>query len=209
MKKLLFLVIIVILVYLIYSLSLKKTNFLLINDSVNNLSNYINVSNNKLINIKNNTINSLYQSIINNDTINDSYYKKILRETDIIIINIGMEEISNVFLKYDINHNYIYFNNLISSISNLISEIRKYNYSKIIFIGYYNPFNYYDSKIDSLFYDLELKINNLLKEKDIIYIPMYEIIKTNNYKIYNTIYLNDLGKTYISKIIDNIYNKNT
>lgn len=120
-----------------------------------------------------------------------------------------MEEISNFFINNDINKNYINFSKLASDIKLLISEIRKYNYGKIIFVGYYNPIKYYDSKIDSFFYNLELELNNLLKEKDIIYIPMYEIIKTNNYKIYNTIYLNDLGKRYISKTIDNIYNKNT
>ena len=199
----------VLLVYIIYSSSIKRTNYLLINDSVNDLSSYINISNNKLISVNRNTINSLYQSIINNDTISDSYLKKILRESDIIIINIGMEEISNFFINNDINKNYINFSKLASDIKLLISEIRKYNYSKIIFVGYYNPIKYYDSKIDSFFYNLELELNNLLKEKDIIYIPMYEIIKTNNYKIYNTIYLNDLGKRYISKTIDNIYNKNT
>lgn len=199
----------VLLVYIIYSSSIKRTNYLLINDSVNDLSSYISISNNKLISVNRNTINSLYKSIINNDTINDSYFKKTLRESDIIIINIGMEEISNFIINNDINKNYVYFSKLVSDINNLISEIRKYNYSKIIFVGYYNPIKYYDSKIDSFFYNLELELNNLLKEKDIMYIPMYEIIKTNNYKIYNTIYLNDLGKRYISKTIDNIYNKNT
>lgn len=209
MKKIIFLLITILLVYIIYSSSIKKNNYLLINDSVNDLSSYINISNNKLISVNRNTINSLYQSIINNDTISDSYFKKILRESDIIIINIGMEEISNFFINNDINKNYINFSKLASDIKLLISEIRKYNYGKIIFVGYYNPIKYYDSKIDSFFYNLELELNNLLKEKDIIYIPMYEIIKTNNYKIYNTIYLNDLGKRYISKTIDNIYNKNT
>ena len=209
MKKIIFLLLTVLLVYIIYSSSIKRTNYLLINDSVNDLSSYINISNNKLISVNRNTINSLYQSIINNDTISDSYFKKILRESDIIIINIGMEEISNFIINNDINKNYVYFSKLVSDIKLLISEIRKYNYSNIIFVGYYNSIKYYDSKIDSFFYNLELELNNLLKEKDIIYIPMYEIIKTNNYKIYNTIYLNDLGKRYISKTIDNIYNKNT
>lgn len=209
MKKIIFLLLTVLLVYIIYSSSIKKTNYLLINDSVNDLSSYINISNNKLISVNRNTINSLYQSIINNDTISDSYFKKVLRESDIIIINIGVEEISNFIINNDINKNYVYFSKLVSDIKLLISEIRKYTYGKIIFVGYYNPIKYYDSKIDSFFYNLELELNNLLKEKDIIYIPMYEIVKTNNYKIYNTIYLNDLGKRYISKTIDNIYNKNT
>lgn len=208
MKKLLFLLITVIFVYLIYNISVRKTNYLLIND-FNDLSEYIESSKNKIVSVNSDTINRVHHSIINNDTIGNSYFKKILRESDIIIINIGMKEISTFFLNNDINENYINFSKLVSDIKLLISEIRKYNYSKIIFVGYYNPIKYYDSKIDSLFYNLELELNNLLKEKDIIYIPMYETVKSNNYKIYNTIYLNDLGKRYISKIIDNIYIKNT
>ena len=195
--------------YLIYSLSIKKTNYLLISDSVNAIDNYINISNNKLVSVKRNSIESLYLSIINNDAINDSYFKKILRETDIIIINIGMEELSNSFIKDNINSNYIYFNKLVSDIKNLISEIKKYNYGKVIFLGYYNPINYYDASIDSLFCNLDIKLSELLKEKGIIYVPIFETVKSNNYKIYNDIHLNNFGKMYISKAIDNIYNKNT
>ena len=112
MKKTIFLLIIFFLVYLIYSLSIKKTNYLLINDSIiSDLNNYLTVSKkDKIYQFSNNSIHKVYQDIINNNSIkiNDDifYFKKVLRETDIIIISLGMEELNSNFDKYNMNNNY-------------------------------------------------------------------------------------------------------
>ena len=111
MKKTIFLLIIFFLVYLIYSLSIKKTNYLLINDSIiSDLNNYLTVSKkDKIYQFSNNSIHKVYQDIINNNSIkiNDDifYFKKVLRETDIIIISLGMEELNSNFDKYNMNNN--------------------------------------------------------------------------------------------------------
>ena len=127
------------------------------------------------------SISDLYKEINNNKTIRvdnkDYYLKKVLRESDVLIINVGMKELSNTFDKYDINNNYQYLNKLYYDMQNLINEINKYAYGKIIFIGFYNPTNYYDAKIDSFFYEIDSKLMTLLTKNNIEYISTYEIMK--------------------------------
>lgn len=209
MKKIIFLLITVLLVYLIYNLSIKKTNYLLINDSIiGDLNNYLTVSGkDKIYQFSNNSIYKVYQDIINNNAIkiNDDilYSKKVLRETDIIIISVGMEELNSNFDKYNMNNNYNYFNTMVLNIKNLINEISKYNYGKVVFLGLYNPKPYYDSSIDQFFYNVDIVLNRLMNENNAIYIPLYELIKCNNYRLNNSIYLNIYGKKSITALIEN------
>ena len=153
-----------------------------------------------------NTIVELTEDIKANRTIwedgKEYYIKKVLRESDILVINIGMKELSNNYSKYYINKNYQYFDKMYNDISKLIIEIKKYAKGTIIFIGYYNPFEYYDSKTDEFFYNLNLKLNRLMINNKIIYIDMYQRIKGNNFKINaNQIYLNSRGNIELSRII--------
>ena len=153
-----------------------------------------------------NTIVELTEDIKANRTIwedgKEYYIKKVLRESDILVINIGMKELSNNYSKYYINKNYQYFDKMYNDISKLIIEIKKYAKGTIIFIGYYNPFEYYDSKTDEFFYNLNLKLNRLMINNKIIYIDMYQRIKGNNFKINaNQIYLNSRGNIELSQII--------
>ena len=197
------------LVYLIYSLSIKKTNYLLINDSIiSDLNNYLTVSKkDKIYQFSNNSIHKVYQDIINNNSIkiNDDifYFKKVLRETDIIIINLGMEELNSNFDKYNMNNNYNYFNTMVLNIKDLFNEINKYNYGKVVFLGFYNPKSYYDSSIDQFFYHVDIVLSRLMKDNNAIYIPLYELIKSNNYRLNNSIYLNIYGKKSITTLIEN------
>ena len=73
------------------------------------------------------SICDLYKEINNNKTIRvdnkDYYFKKVLRESDVLIINVGMKELSNTFDKYDMNNNYQYLNKLYYDMQNLINEI--------------------------------------------------------------------------------------
>ena len=197
MKKIIFLIVIII-IYLIYN-----------HYSVNNI-NYVSISSNNsydkyIINdvysynnhFNSSTIKDLTYDIINNRTIkvdNNIYYlKKVLRESDVLVINIGMEELTNYFNKYDMNNNYLYFNKMYLEIKELINEIKKYSFGKIIYLGYYNPTNYYDSNIDRFFYDINIKLERLMVDNNIIYLDLYELIKGNkdsliiNKKIANSI----------------------
>ena len=154
----------------------------------------------------NDSIILLYQDIINNRTIRidnkDYFIKRSLRESDFVIISVGMEELSNNYNKYDMKDNYNYFNKMYLDIEKLINEIKKYVQDKIIFLGYYNPTNYYDSKVDEFFYDMDIRLNRLMVNNNITYIDLYELVKGNSYKEKNSVYLNNLAHKRIANILE-------
>ena len=218
MKKIIFLLLTIVSIYLIYFYFDKGSiNYLSISDNViidNKINNYNNYVFNYLKKTKKLSefstyfnYNSLliYQDIENNEVTQvngrDYYFKKSLRESDVVIINVGMEELSNNYNKYDMKDNYKYFDKMYLNIEKMIKLIKKYAQEKVIFLGYYNPTDYYDSKTDEFFYDVNVKLNRLMTNNNIIYIDLYELIKGNNYKQKNSVYLNDLGYKKISSII--------
>ncbi len=194
------------LIYLIYSLfRINKINYVSISDvSINDQF----INKDKLANYHSfysNSIEKAYQDIKNNKTIkqdNEIYYlKKVLRESDVLVISVGMKELNNGFNKYNMDMNYELFNKMYSNIKILINELKKHAFGRIIFIGYYNPCNYYDANIDRFFYDMNIKLERLMIDNNIIYLDLYELIKGSNYKI-NNYYLNDKGLKKISSMID-------
>ena len=222
MKKIIYFLLTFFGIIMIYSkYNNKYINFLSFNDNLgcyyyNELiKNYLD-SNNKLLKYNDffisNNIDSLIKNIKNNRTIRynnqDFYIKKELRESDIIVIFVGQEELYNYYDKYDIKNNYYYFNKMYENIQLLIKEINKYAKGKILFLGYYNPTDYYDSKSDEFFYNINTKLSNLMAENNIKYIDLYEKIKENNYKNDN-IHLNYAGNKMIMDIISIYLEENT
>ena len=215
MKKITILLITILGIYLIYIFfSNNKINYVSITDNIINNYNYIIedylTNKDKLDNFNNyfnsSTIKKTYQDIKNNRTIqvdkNYYYLKKILRESDVLVISVGMEEVVNYFNKYDMKNNYDCFDTMYFDIERLIKEIKKYAYGKIIFIGYYNPTNYYDANIDRFFYDIDIRLNKLMMDNDIIYINLYEMIKENKFKENDGVHLNYLANKRISYIVE-------
>ena len=215
MKKLTILLITFLIIYLIYSIyNVNKINYVSICDTAINKVNslvYDYLDRNNKVSSFNNYFNNssvvnTYFDIKNNRTIkvNDTYYylKRVLRESDVLVISVGMEELASNFDKYNIGNNYDYFNNMILEINRLIKEIKRYTYGKIIFIGYYNPTNYYDANIDRFFYDINIKLERLMLDNDIIYIDLYEMIKQSNYKEKNNMILNIHDIKKIANIIE-------
>ncbi len=190
LKKLTYLLITILGIYVIYSLYCNNSiNYVSLTDSNNNFDIYIYeyLSKNKT-NRFNNYFNSssiiqAYQNIRNNQTIRvnntDYYLKKVLRESDILVISIGMDELSINFNKYNMQVNYAYFDKMYDNIIRLVKEIKRYAYGKIIFLGYYNPTNYYDANIDRFFYDINIKLERLMIDNNIIYLDLYELVKGN------------------------------
>ena len=134
----------------------------------------------------NNSIMSLTEDIKKNRTIwfndNEYFIKKVLRESDFLVISIGMDELASHYDKQDINHNNLYFQKMYDMIENLIYEVKKYAQGKIIFLGYYNPTSYYDSKTDEFFYNVNLKLNRLMMNNGITYIELYEKMKGHRFQ---------------------------
>ena len=165
-------------------------------NKVGDFNNYFNSS----------SILNTYKDIKNNRTIRwngiDYYIKKVLRESDVLVISVGMDELYSNFDKYNMNNNYNLFNDMYSNLKRMLNEIKRYAYGKIIFVGYYNPTTYYDANIDRFFYDINIKLERLMIDYNITYIDLYELIKNNNYKERNSIYLNTNGIKKLASIIE-------
>ena len=187
MKKILFILITFALIYIIYNcFSIKRINYVSITDNVlNGYNEYLprDIFSNFNSYFTSSSVSNFYKDVISNKTIkvNDEIYylKKVLRESDVLVLSIGMEELTEVFNKYDLNSNNNYFLKMFERISLLIKEIKRYAYGKIIFLGYYNPTYYYDSSIDQFFYDINIKLERLMIDNDITYLDLYEIVKKN------------------------------
>lgn len=198
MKKIILLIITFVSLFIIYKCFDKnKVNYVCVSDYyINNKINYNDyiykylVNSDRLgtfnINFTNKDTYSIYKDILNNRTIRinnkDFYFKKVLRESDVVIINVGMGELSSFYNKYNMNENNNFFNKLYFDIEKLIKEVKKYAKETIIFIGLYNPTNYYDAKTDEFFYNIDTKLNKLMMNNDINYIDLYELIKNSNNK---------------------------
>ena len=134
----------------------------------------------------NNSIIGFENDIINNKTIvlNDKeyYIKKMLRESDLLVISIGMDELSYYFNEEnDINKIHQEFDKMLLNLEDFINVVRDYAKNDILFVGYYNPLNNYNSDIDELFYYIEDSLGNMLKKYDVNYIKLYEMVKNSNY----------------------------
>lgn len=159
----------------------------------------------------NKKIEGLIDDVKKNRTIwnnnNEYYIKKLLRESDVLVISVGMEELMESYDKFNMDNNYIYFDKMYNEIEKLIMEIKKYAKGTILFVGYYNPTTYYDSKTDEFFCDMDIKLNRLMMVNDISYIDMYEIVKGNRYKDnLDTPFLNIRGYERLAKSIEFYFN---
>lgn len=159
------------------------------------------------------SIDKLYADIITNKTITkDSKkinIKRTLRETSILTISIGMNDlIYKLSIEENLNDKKV--DNIIleieKSFDHLINEIKKYYPHKIYLIGYYNieNNNIYLKKGIS-------KLNEMYAENEnIIYIDIEELFEKNKKFLANpdSIYPNDEGYQVISdKIITKMTKK--
>ena len=205
MKKILFLLLLALcLAGIYYIFKEPQINYLSIGDSLingvnpynnegygynNYIKNYLE-RNNKLRSFNNyyynNSIKGLTQDIQNNRTIlvdNKEYFiKKVLRESDLIVITSGMDELSYNYQKNNIKDNYQYFEKMYNDIEKLIIEVKKYAVKDIIFIGYYNPTKIYTSEVDEFFGYIREKLSILMKKYNIEYLDIYNEIKAGNYQ---------------------------
>ena len=213
MKKVILFMIILLCLFLIYNqFNTKKLNFMILGERIDSLENL--KSTKRIMNInnyfKNLTVNGLTKDIKNNRTIRinakDLYLKKELRESDILLINIGESELAKEFSQYDVKTNQKILNKLYEDFAILIKEIRLYAKEKIIFVGFYNPTNYYDGNMDYLFYQLNSKLNKLMQENKIIYLDLYNEVKSNKYKDENSYCLNINGRKMLVNLIKKYLN---
>ena len=204
MKKIVIYILIVISIYLVYDMaSSQKINYVSIGDSLvkgingyniesygynNYVKNYLE-RNNYLRSYNtyfyNYSIVGLKNDLLNNKTYyiydKEYYFKKILRESSILVISVGMDEIASILKNSDIDKLNSYQEELCENISNLVIEIRKYAVNEIIFLGYYNPYSNYTSDIDESFCYLNTILADIMKKNNIVFIDIYELVKAGHY----------------------------
>ena len=213
MRKMIVICLSIFIVYIIYQTSYKyNVNCLILSShevsylkTINNLLSskyhYVNI-NNQFIN---NNIHGMIDDIKKNKTIINNkkiyYLKKMLREADYLIIDIGMKELTGNYNSFNNSLNSLFFDKMYQDIQRLIEEIKKYAKYKIIFIGYYNPTNFYDSNSDKFFYNIDIRLNRLMMNNNIIYISTYELVKGNTDKEKDN-YINPKGIKRLMELID-------
>lgn len=207
MKKIILILFLFLSCYLIYNLTEeKKISCLVIGDTI---ADNIFIKNNKLITNYNNIyIDKDYRikdiiNIIKYNEEKELNNKKIsihrlMKTTDILILSIGMNDIY-----YKLNDNtkniYTYINNMINDLELLYEEINRYNYKKVIVLGYYNI----NDRYNDIFTYLNYKTKKISTKYNYQYIDLNNIL--NNNPIFleknDNFYLNKQGYNEISKII--------
>lgn len=193
--------------YLIYELTDNDNlTCLVIGDSI--ADNIYLRENKKINNYNNQFINKDYRMIDllhiikYNEEIN--YQNKIisihqlLKQTDIVIISIGMNDIY-AKLEDDPKNMYTYLNEMVNNMELILDEISRYKNAKIIVLGYYNIFD----KKNDLFTYINYKIKRITEKHDYIYIDTNKNLNNNQKYLLknNQFYLNDHGYQEINELI--------
>ena len=178
MKKIILILFLFLSCYLIYNLTEKKELSYVVLGDLTSFDNY----NNDYTNNEYRIIDLI--NLIKYHDNNDIH--RTLKNTDILIISIGMND-----LYYKLNTNkeniYRYLNNMVNNIDNLFKEINKYQYKKVLFLGYYNITN----TNNDLFTYMNYKINKLTNKYQYEYIELNKILK-NKPKYYQNHSLSSL-----------------
>lgn len=219
MKKILFGVLVVVIIFIIYFFNVsEKTYYLSLGDQLSyGINNFNNVNNNYSDNImqyyKDNLSNyvnySSYDDYRVMDLINDINNNKeiiyenktykiqnLLIKSNLITLSMGMNELIYKS-KYNIDL-YTYADQLLSDIETLFTLIRKYNKDEIYFLSFYNIINN-----ENLINYVNQKLDSICNKNKINFI---DISKLNTYIIGGTYPTND-GYTYITNQILNFTKK--
>ena len=201
MKKIisiLFLFFICISCYFIYNITEKKEiTYLLVGDSVANNPNLIKNNNNTYVDNDYRILDIANILKYNEEIDNVSLFRK-LKENDIIILSIGMND-----LYYKLNDNtkniYTYLNEMLDNYKLILDYISKYNYKKVYVLGYYNI----TDKYHDLFTYTNYKLSRLAKEYNYNYLNLEKIFHNHPEYLqkYTNYYPNNAGYYQIYKLI--------
>ena len=200
MKKIILILFLFLICYLIYiSTEKKELSYVVIGDLIAdiNYNNQYKKYNNDYIN-ENYRLIDLINIIKYNKELNNISIHRVLKNADILIVSIGMNDLYYK-LNTDTINMYTYLNNMLNNLDILLKEINKYQYKKVFILGYYNIYN----KNNDLFTYINYKIKKLLKNYQYEYIELNNILKNNPqlYKKDNNFNLNIEGYREINKII--------
>ncbi len=107
--------------------------------------------------------------------------QNIIKRTDVLILNIGNNEINYKLSKIDDNNQdyeiYKYLDQVVLDINELFNKIKSLNSKKIIFLGYFNDTNNVNN--DKYYNYINKKVEQLTKNNNIIYIDLFSILNKN------------------------------
>lgn len=213
MKKVFLILILFLSCYIIYNLTNnKKINYLVIGDSISEglslrSNNYIKdyLESNKILKEYNNTFtNSDYRvkdikRIIEYNEIKNNYsLNRLIKKSNIIILSIGMNELSYKLEKSNENI-YSYIDNMINDYNSILKFINKFHHKKVFILGYYNVL---ENNSDIINY-ANYKLKKICKDNNYTYINISKYLSNNpNYLNKEAKYLPNIkGYEKISQII--------
>ncbi len=179
---------IILFVFFIYKLNVNRMNFIFSIGDFNSKELYpsdYNYSYNEM------RTTDLINDIKSNKKIGDRFLQNFFIKSNLIIINVGINDVLSILESSNISEYYDYFDSYLNDVEELFKLIRIYDKEKIIFIGIYNPF--IDSYNDFFSY-LNSKLNDLCIKYYIDYIDILDIFD-NSYL--DGIRFNELGYKYI------------
>ena len=219
MKKIILVLIIFIACYFIYNLTIdKKVSYLTLGDILSKGTNEYGVSNNGYSNYirdylkdkgmlkeYNNTFTSndyrmldIIRILSYNEKKDNYSLNRLIKESDIITVSLGMSEIYNKILNNNQNI-YTYIDSLINDYTKIMNYINKFHHQKVIILGYYNVLGTKDDIFDYANYKLEIEC----QKREFIYVDLSKILSNNpNYFSKKDTFVPNLeGYEKISQII--------
>lgn len=148
----------------------------------------------------------IINDIKDNKSIDGFHIQNMLKRTNILILNVGENEIYYKLstVNDDENRIFKYLDEVFDDYLLLLDIIKRYNDGKIIVLGYYNNTN--DKHSDKYYKYMNNMIYRYCKNHDLLYIDLFEIL--NN----NSDYLTNNTPTYVTNegnlaLFNKIYNK--
>lgn len=129
------------------------------------------------------------------DLNNNSKLRKDLRESDLVTLSIGANDLLHKINFHTIEITKLLYlkeevKDIVPKLDSCLNEIRKYAKQRIIIIGYYNPipflFNTSGNDLDEIFAYIDSEYSNLSKKYNCEYISLYQLFKTNSDYLPNT-----------------------
>ena len=209
MKKVLLILILFLSCYFIYNFTIdKKVSYLVIGDSLSRgtneygvitkgYSDYIRyyLKDNEILKEYNKKFTSNDYRILDiikilsyNETKDNYSLNRLIKESDIITISLGMSEIYNKLSKQDQNI-YSYIDTLINDYTKIFNYINKFHHQQVIIIGYYNV----TGEFSDVFNYANYKLKKECVKRNFTYIDL------SNYFDNNPIYFSKKG-TFIPNI---------
>ena len=205
MKKIILILFLFLSCYLIYNLTEDKTlTYVVIGDVIadnpytkKNITKYNNNYINPDYRIKD-LINIIqYNEELTIDNKKQSIHR-MLKNADILIVSIGMNDIYYK-LNTDTNQIYTYINEMIKETDILLNKIKKYDYQKVLFLGYYNI----NDSHNDIFTYLNYKAKKIVEKYNYEYIDLNKKMRNKPDLYQNREYFapNSQGYSEINKII--------